>query len=105
MVVCRPSVGATSNFYGYVTSLATPLKVFSVSQFSPSTTFTPSCVLTYSLYDSTGTSQISSTSLMKLDPATGEFYIMGFTNSLFEQTITIKITSTFTASSNSIFTG
>jgi hypothetical protein len=88
-----------------VTSLTTPLKVFTVSQFSPLTTFTSNCVLSYSLYDSTGTISQSGSSIMSLNSATGEFDITAFTNNIFEQTITIKITSTFTVSINSIFTG
>ena len=46
-----------------------------VSQFSSATTFPSSCVLSYSLYDSTGTNPISSTLIMSLDSTTGKFDI------------------------------
>ena len=42
---------------------------------------------------------------MSLNTATGEFDITAFTNDIFEQTIQIKITSSFTVSVNSILTG
>jgi hypothetical protein len=76
-----------------------------VSQFSPATLFPSNCVLSYSLYDSAGTTPESSSTVMSLNSATGEFDITTFTNNIFEQTIKIKITSTFTVSINSIFTG
>ena len=75
--------------------MTVPLKVFMVSQFFPATSFPSSCVLSYSLYDSSGSTPISSSSIMSLDSTTGEFDITAFTNNIFEQTITIKITSTY----------
>jgi hypothetical protein len=99
VVTCTPSFSSASisnfNGLGYVTSLTTPLKVFMFSQFSPATSFPSSCVLSYSLYDSSGLTPISSSSIMSLDSTTGEFDITAFTNNIFEHTISIKITSTY----------
>ena len=69
------------SFTGSVTSLSTA-KVFVGTSYS-STTYSPFCTLTYTLYDSTGIIPITSSSLMSLNSATGEFDILSFTNNIF----------------------
>ena len=91
---CTPSITVPTGISQLGISLATPYSVFVASSCSTANYPTYCQITSYTLYDSTGTSDLSSTtSPFSFNTATGEFKITAFSgtnpNSYFAQNLIV----------------
>jgi hypothetical protein len=106
-VDCTPSISGLTSISQLGASITIPYSVFVASSYSTANNPTYCQITSYTLYDSTGTSDLSSTiSPFSFNTATGEFKISQFSgsnpNSYFTKNIIVQVNTNYISGSTSL---